>query len=229
MQVDPDIKKMVITYDLQDVRPTDSLYVQIETASGRVIEPKAITGAIGKGLRPGPNQVAYWDVVRDSTRLNESIQARILFSRPAPPPPVAPAPVAVTEKPKPESQNLAIQPKAQPVVAVRKKSPIPIIGYVATAGLGAYSFVLASAISKDSDTYNSKQFVTSAAEKAEYDDKLASLNSRKSTLTIVAGAAIAVGVATTIYTFIHKPKSSRITLVSPPGTRSTNLGVALNF
>lgn len=225
VRVDAAIKQMVIEYDLTDMQPADSLYILIETASGEVITPRNITGSVGKGLSSGANKVAYWDVVKDNARINESIQARVQFFRPAPVVLVAPieTPIPAVKK-APE-----VKPATPGSIVVQKKSPVPVIGYVLTAGLGIYSAVLASAISKDSQTYNSKEFVTTDAEKAQYDSMLSSLKSRNSTFTLVVGTAIVTGVATTLYTLLRKPNQSRISLISPVTSRSTNLGVVINF
>ncbi len=233
VRLDPTIRKMIIEYDLQNIQPADSLYIEVETSSGQMFTPRTITGAVGKGLRSGTNQAAYWDVIKDNARINEAVQARVRFIRPAPARAVQPAPtVQPTESPKSEVRAAPAKPVVTPSpgsVAKTKKSPIPLIGYLTTGALGLYGVTLYSSIGKDSDAYNSKPFVTSTTEKAEYDKKLSDLKSRKGTLTAVVGVAVAAGVATTIYTLTRKKKSSRVTLISPPSPQATNLGVAYSF
>jgi len=133
---DEKTKRLVISYDLPSVQLNDSLYVEIETASGRRFRPITVSGNVGKRLSPGQNKVIYWDIVRDNIQLDEEVEVIIRLVR--------------TMGNRPASSPRPTAPKPAPVVVSSpKKSPLSIIGWIATGGLAAYTFVLASGLNKD--------------------------------------------------------------------------------
>jgi hypothetical protein len=127
ISTDAQTKRLVIQYDLPSVHPSDSLYVEIETATGRRFRPTTLSGNVGKTLTPGVNKTIYWDVVRDNVKLeDEEVEVIIRISR-----------VGRIARPVPAAGPRP--PVAAPVVSVRKKSPLPVLGWIATAALGGLS------------------------------------------------------------------------------------------
>jgi hypothetical protein len=118
---------------------------------------------------------------------------------------------------------------AEPGSVVRKKSVVPIIGWVATAGLAGYATVVALGLNKDVDEYNSKPFADNAAEKQRFDDLKAKIDKDKSTFTLVAGAAAVVAVANVVYTLVKKPKPARTSLLIQSGNHVTSIGLSRKF
>ncbi|GAB3894226.1 hypothetical protein [Spirosoma agri] len=220
---DEKTKRLVIQYDLQRVQPNDSLYVEIETSSGRRFRPTAVSGNVGKTLSSGRDKIIYWDIVRDNIQLNdEEVEVIIRLVRP-----VSGTRPAVAAKP----------PTAAPapIVRVEKKSPLPIIGWIATGGLAAYSFVLASGISKDVDAYNQKTVATTLTEWNAAEDTRKAIDSRRATFTIVAGATAALLVANIIYTIARKsnqnsrPNQVRTAWRIEPASQTMGIGLVRTF
>ncbi|GAB4021238.1 hypothetical protein GCM10028773_29220 [Spirosoma koreense] len=215
-RIDETSRRVVIQYDLPTVQPGDSLYVEFETASGNTIRPRTVTGDVGKGLRPGTNKTVSWDVVRDGIPLNEEVRAVIRLVRPL----SASAPSRT--QPSVSSSPAVVSP-------VKKFPIIPVVGWVATGGLAIYAFTLASAINKDVDAYNEKRYAESQDELNRFNDLKASVDSKKGTFTIVAGAAAALAVANVVYMIVHKPKPGRTAFQITPGTQTASLGVTYKF
>jgi hypothetical protein len=188
---DEQTKKLVILYDLPSVQPNDSLYVEIETASGRRFRPMTVSGNIGKKLTPGRDKAIYWDVVRDNVQLNEEVEVIIRISRTGK---IARPATSSTAPP-------ANRPA--PVVATPKKSVLPIVGWVVTGGAAAYTFILASGLNKDVDAYNQNTVANTLADWNAAEDKRKDIDSRRGTVTIVAGATAALLIANIVYTVVR--------------------------
>ena len=206
---DEKTKRLVITYDLPSVQPTDSLYIEIETASGRRLRPITVSGNVGRTLSAGPNKVIYWDIVRDNVQLDEEVEVIIRLVRP-----VAASRPAVVAKPQPPVSV----PKS--VVEAPKKSALPIIGWVATGGLAAYSFVLASGLNKDVDAYNKTTVANTLAEWNTAEATRKNIDSRRGTFTIVAGATAVLLVANIVYMVVRKSSRNSASLLRPEQPRT---------
>jgi hypothetical protein len=222
ISTDEKTKRLVIQYDLPSAQPTDSLYVEIETASGRRFRPMSVNGNVGKGISPGRNKTIYWDIVRDNVQLDEEVEVIIRLvrlanvSRPA-----------VAAKPK--------LPTPAPIVETRKKSILPIIGWVATGGLATYTFILASGINKDVDAYNQKTVANTLAEWNGAEEKRKDIDSRRGTVTIMAGATAALLIANVIYMVVrkssqnNKPNQIRTAWEIKPASHSAGVGLVHTF
>lgn len=219
---DEKTKKLVIQYDLPSVQPNDSLYVEIETASGRRFRPISVNGNVGKGVSPGRNKTIYWDIVRDNVQLEEEVEVIIRLVRPV----SGSRPVAAA-KPK--------VPTPAPVVETPKKSILPVVGWVATGGLAAYTFILASGINKDVDAYNQKTVANTLAEWNTAEEKRKDIDSRRGIVTIVAGATAALLVANIVYMVVRKsnqnsrPTQMRTAWQIKPASHSVGIGVVHTF
>ncbi|QIP13110.1 hypothetical protein G8759_10965 [Spirosoma aureum] len=233
LRTDATVRKVIIEYELPQVLPDDSIYIELETASGRIIRPISVNGDVGKAIKPGKTKLIAWDVVRDNVRINEDVKVLLRVARMvtvASPATVAAAPptvkttTPVTEAPRPTTDRVA-----EPGSVVRKPSPLPLIGWIATAGLTGYATVLALGINKDVDEYNSKPFADDAADLQRFNDLKEKVNKNKSTFTIVAGAAAAVAIANVIYTIVAKPKPARTSLLIQSGNRITSVGLSRRF
>jgi hypothetical protein len=234
LRTDATVRKVIIEYELPQVLPDDSIYIELETvSSGRIIRPVSVNGDVGKGLKPGKSKLIAWDVVRDNVRINEDVKVLLRVARMvtvtspatvAAAPPTVKTTTPVTEAPRPTLDRVA-----EPGSVVRKTSPLPLIGWIATAGLTGYATVLALGINKDVDEYNSKPFADDAADLQRFNDLKEKVNKNKSTFTIVAGAAAAVAIANVIYTIVAKPKPARTSLLIQSGNRITSVGLSRTF
>ena len=223
---DEQTKRLVILYDLPQVQPSDSLYVEIETASGRRFRPITVSGNVGKTLTPGRNKIIYWDVVRDNVQLDEEVeviirvvrQGRVAVATTGPAPSVtAAAPLKTT-------------PTNAPVVAAPQKSALPVIGWVATGGLAIYAFTLSSGLNKDVDAYNQKTVASTLAEWNNAEDKRKAIDSRQGTFTVVAGATAALAVANVVWLIVRKSKvRSRTAWQFVPGSQAVRVGFVRSF
>ncbi len=230
LRTDPIIRKVIIEYDLPQSLPGDSIYIELETASGRILRPISVRGDVGKAIKPGQKKLVAWDVVRDNVRLNEDVTVLLRVARMVT---VAGPAIAVVSPPAIPSTKPVVtsaNPVAAPALVVRKKSPLPLIGWVAAAGLTGYATVLALGLNKDADAYNTKPFADNAAELLRYQEQKKSIDTRKGTFTIVAGAAAAVVIANIIYTIVRKPtKPARTSLLIQPGPQLTSIGLSHQF
>jgi len=244
------VRKVIVEYELPQVLPGDSIYLELQTAAGRIIRPISVNGDVGTALKPGLNKLIAWDVVRDNVRLNEDVTvllrvaSTIAVASPAAvkPPVTSPA----------TAQTLALKPTtdrvAEPGSVVRSKLPMPLIGGGVAVGLAGYATVLALGINKDVDAYNAKPYADNSADLQQFKDQKSTIDSKKGTFMIVAGAAVVVGVATGIYTLIRNQKAARSgTALKPPrmsllvnagppagglhllGSRVVSLGLSRNF
>lgn len=237
LRTDPTVKKVIIEYELPQVLPDDSIYIELETASGRIIRPISVNGDVGKAIKPGSNKLVAWDVVRDNIRLNEDVKVMLRVARMvtvASPAAAAAKMVDKTASAPPTvvrtTPDRAAESGVQaPSSVVRKKSPLPIIGWIATAGLASYATVLALGLNKDADEYSAKPYAEDTADLQRYKDLKAKIDKNKGTFTIVAGAAAAVAVANVIYTVVRRSKASRTSLIIEPGNQITSIGLSRRF
>lgn len=213
---DEQTKRLVILYDLSKVAPNDSLYVEIETASGRRFRPVNVSGNVGKTLTPGQNKTIYWDVVRDKVQLDEEVEVIIRLVR-------------LTRIARPAMAAKPKTPPPAPVIAIRKKSPLPIIGWVAAGGLAAYTFGLASGLNKDVDVYNLKKQASTLAEWNSAEAKRTDIDSRRGTVTLVAGATAALIVGNIVALIVRKSNNPRIALKIVPVNQGVQLGFVRSF
>ena len=246
LRTDPAVRKVIVEYELPQVLPGDSIYLELETASGRILRPLSVNGDVGTALKPGTTKLIAWDVVRDNVRLDEDVKVLLRVARmvsvndPATLKKTPPSATLAQTPPKPTTDRVA-----EPGSVVRKKSPLPIIGWGVTAALTGYATVLALGLNKDVDTYNAKPFADDDTDLKRFQDLKAKIDKNKGTFYIVAGAAAAVAVANTIYTFVVKPNAARRTsllirsgestlgestaLGNPLGKQITSLGLTHTF
>lgn len=208
----PTVRKVIVEYELPRMLPGDSIYLELQTASGRIIRPLSVNGDVGTAIKPGKNKLIAWDVVHDNIRLNEDVTVLlrvasvVSVASPATVKSPVTSPVAATlPTVKPTTDRIA-----EPGSVVRHKSPIPLIGGGVALALAGYATVTALGINKDVDEYNTKPFADNAADLQRYKDLKSTIDSKKSTFTIVAGAAAVVGIATGIYTLIRHQKAARL-------------------
>ncbi|GAB3509932.1 hypothetical protein GCM10027341_47620 [Spirosoma knui] len=226
LRTDPTVRKVIIEYELPQVLPDDSLYIELETASGRIIRPVSVNGDVGAGIKAGKNKLVAWDVVRDNVRLNEDVKVLLRVARMV----SVADPAKVAKKPVTEPVTRPVADRvAEPGTVVRQKSIVPIIGWVATGGLAGYATVIALGLNKDADEYNSKPFADNAAEKARFDELKAKIDKNKTTFTIVAGAAAVVAIANVVYMVVGKPKPARTSLLIQSGGQVTSIGLSHKF
>ena len=230
LRTDPTVRKVIVEYELSQMLPDDSIYLELETASGRILRPTSVNGDVGTAIKPGKNKVIAWDVVRDNVRINEDVKVLLRVARMATvasPATVAAAPVRTT--PAPTTTRPTVERATEPGSVVRKSPLIPIIGWAATGVLAGYATVLALGLNKDVKEYNAKPFADDATDLQRYKDLKSRIDSHKSTFTIVAGAAAAVAIGNVIYMLVSKPKSTRTSLLIQPGNQVTSVGLIRQF
>ncbi len=237
LRTDPVVKKVIIEYELPQILPDDSIYIELETASGRILRPISVNGDVGKAVKPGNKKLIAWDVVRDNVQLDEDVKVMLRIARmvtvasPATTAAVVPDKASpITTKATPKTTDRVAEPESRaPASVVRKKSPVPIIGWVATAGLAGYATVLALGLNKDADEYNTQPYAEDAADLQRYKELKAKIDKNKGTFTIVAGAAAAVAVANVLYAVVRRPKPARTALLIQSENQVTSIGLSRRF
>ncbi len=73
------LKAIEIRYDVFGIKIADSIYVAVTGKTSGNIIPRALSGAVGRGVKPGSNRKIYWDVVADSLKINEEIEIQVLL------------------------------------------------------------------------------------------------------------------------------------------------------
>lgn len=229
LRTDPKVRKVIIEYELPAVQPDDSVYVELLTASGRIVRPMTVTGDVGKAVKAGKTQTAVWDAVADNVKLNEDVTVLLRIGRATPVIPAVttrpapnPAPAVVSRTGSAAQPAPAQQPATPPPSVVRKRFPWPIVGWVATAGLGGYGYVLYNSINNDVDTYR---------QTFGYDNPnlKPTINRNKTIFYGVAGLAAAVTVVNVLHLIRHKPRPARVSLVLPPDAHVTSVGLGYRF
>lgn len=206
---DAQTKRLVINYDLPTIQTNDSLYVEIQTASSGRFRPTSVSGDVGKKLRPGPNKVIYWDVVRDKIQLNEEVEVVIRIVR--------------TIAPNPKQQPLG------PITSTPKKSVLPVVGWVVTGGLAIYTFSLASSLNKDVDAYNQNTMANTLTDWNAAEAQRKDIDSRRGTFTVVAGTTAALAVANVVWLIVRKGKKPRTSWHVQPSGQAIQVGFVRKF
>lgn len=236
LRTEPAVRKVIIEYELPQMLSTDSLYLELETTSGRIIRPVSVNGDVGKNIQPGKNKLIAWDVVRDNVRIDEDVRVLLRVARVVTvtgPAPAGSGPVASEPVAKMTSLMPAVKPTndrvSEPGEVVRHSRVVPIIGWVAVAGLAAYGTVLYLRVNEDKKEYNAAPKIVPRAELARYQELSASIHKNQKTLNIVAGAAGVLAVANVVYMIVRKPARSRTSLLIQPSTQLTSIGLIRRF
>lgn len=116
-----DSSQLEIRYDLIEVRPGDSVYVQIESRlRGKLpLLPEFVRGDLGKLVTAGSDRRIVWDALADGYSLNEDIRATVLVKtglpitpdQPTLAPAATPKPTVTPTKPVPTEPVAVTQPK----------------------------------------------------------------------------------------------------------------------
>ncbi len=243
LRAEPTVRKVIVEYELPQMLATDSLYLELETASGRIIRPISVNGDVGKAIKPGKNKLIAWDAVRDNVRVDEDVKvllrvarvvtptspATVAATRPltqaAAPAAQAPATSVATTTPKPTTDRVA-----EPGVVVRRSPVVPIVGGVLTAGAATYATLLFLKVNKDTDEYNAAPKVVPRDRLAYYQNLSDEIDKNRQMATIAAGAAGVFAVATVAYMVFHKPKKpARTSFVVQPGRQVATVGIIHRF
>lgn len=212
LRVDPVVKKVLIEYELPQTLPNDSIYIELETASGRILRPITVRGDVGTGIKSGTKKLIAWDVVQDNIQIDEPVTVLLRVARVIP----GGSPLAMAT--------------VNPERITPRKSPLPLLGWVAAAGLTGYATVLALNLNKEVSEYNSVPTAVDAAVLSGYATKKSSIDAHKSTVTLVAGVALAAVITNVVFTIIHKRAvSPRTTLLIQPGKQLTSIGLSRRF
>ncbi|AQG80544.1 hypothetical protein [Spirosoma montaniterrae] len=244
LRAEPTVRKVIVEYELPQMLASDSIYLELETASGRIIRPISVNGDVGKAIKPGKNKLIAWDVVRDNVRVDEDVKVLLRVARvvtvaspatiaatktTAPATPAVQAPVSVTSvaatTPKPTTDRIA-----EPGVVSRRSPVIPIVGWTLTAGAAAYATILFMKANRDTEEYNAAPKVVPRDKLVYYKDLSDQIDKNRQMATIAAGAAGVFAVATVAYMVFHKPKKpARTSFVVQPGRQVATVGIIHRF
>lgn len=78
-EVNPKAKIIEIKYDVFGIKMNDSIYVTVTGKVSGNIVPRALSGAVGRGVKPGSDRQIFWDVVADGVKIDEEIEIRVLL------------------------------------------------------------------------------------------------------------------------------------------------------
>lgn len=107
-----DSSQLEIRYDLINVRPGDSLYLQMESRlRGELrILPEFVRGDIGTRVTAGSDRRIIWDALANGSSLNEDIRATVLVKTGPPMTPDQPMPTAPAAGQKPTATPTPTEP-----------------------------------------------------------------------------------------------------------------------
>lgn len=201
IRVEADAQRIKVTYDLAGIADQDSVYLQIESRSRGQLNPKTVTGDVGKHLVPGLSKVIYWDYLLDNQRIMDEIRPtvgvvelkkRVVYTGP----PVGGGPAnALLSAVLPGLGNIMVQPKHK--IGLR-----PLIT-VAYGGLLVYGLWQKSRSDRQYALYDAQPFERNAQ---PYYDEANRLH--KHAVLALRTAAVVV-LADVIYTFIKGTKNAR--------------------
>ncbi|MGM9511094.1 hypothetical protein ACS5NO_25385 [Larkinella sp. GY13] len=66
--------RIKITYDVENLVKSDSVYIQAVNQNNRVLIARSVTGAVGKGVGSGKGKVVYWDIQADGLLAEDEVQ-----------------------------------------------------------------------------------------------------------------------------------------------------------
>lgn len=79
-ELNANAKVVEIKYDVFGIGLEDSVYVVVTGKNTGKIVPRAISGAIGRKIKPGSDKKIYWDVVADNLKIDEEIEIQVHLS-----------------------------------------------------------------------------------------------------------------------------------------------------
>lgn len=235
LRTEPSVRKVIIEYELPQMLATDSLYLELETASGRIIRPVSVNGDVGKNIKPGKRKLIAWDVVRDNVRIDEDVKVLLRVAQvvtvtgPASTAAVNPTTQPIAKITSPSIMKPTTDRIVGPGVVVRRSPMVPIIGWVAVGGLAAYGTSLYLKIDKDTKEYKAVPNVVPAEQLPKYQALAKTINSNQATLNIVAGAAGALAAANIVYMIVRKKPVGRTSLLIRSGNQLTSIGLIRRF
>lgn len=208
---------LTITYELSKAKKGEyfEVWVKITTDSGKEIVPIAMTGDVGKNVTGGDNKRIIWDIEADNVSIDEEISVEV-FARSLGVPKTNED--AATTK---EDYAYKEQPKVKGNVSVGKalllSAVLPGLGNRYVKGKGApwligvagYGLIAGSIVMNNSayNTYEDYKAETSDVSKRnEYYDNA---KSKKTTSSVMAGAAIAIWVADLVWTGLQASSANK--------------------
>lgn len=199
IRVETDARRIRITYDLKGAIDQDSIYVQVESRTRGMLNPKTVTGDVGRHITSGINKVIYWDYALDGERITDEIRPTvgvIETKKAYTGPPVGGGPAnALLSVLLPGAGNILVQPNHK--IGIR-----PLIT-VAYGGLLAYGLVQKKRSDRQFANYTNEPFERDA--RPYYD--LANRH-HKNAVRGIRGAAVVL-VADVMYSYIRGRHNSR--------------------
>jgi len=81
VRVDVDTQRVKIVYDAPGLAGQDSVYMRAESRSDGLLNPRTVTGDVGKGVTPGKDKTIFWDYRLDGLLLVDSIRVTVAVKR----------------------------------------------------------------------------------------------------------------------------------------------------
>lgn len=81
VRVELDTQRVKITYDAPGLAGPDSVFVRVESRSDGLLNPRTVTGDVGKGVMPGRDKTIFWDYRLDGLLLADSIRVTVSVKR----------------------------------------------------------------------------------------------------------------------------------------------------
>ena len=77
VRLEADSNRVKIQYDVVGIDAADSVFIQVESRSGGILQAITVTGDVGRGILPGINKTVYWDYALDGVPIADDIQATV--------------------------------------------------------------------------------------------------------------------------------------------------------
>ena len=205
-----------ILYDLNTIRPDDSVSIVLGGAKSGRIPLRSVQGDVGRNVKAGPNRSIAWDAVKDNVNIDEDVWVIFQLT-----PATGSASMALNQAPKErasaglnERTNTETpnrRERAEPNVRTKRSMTVPIIGLVAAAGLGGYSASQYLANRSDIGEYEDIPFIESDEDAQTLADIQARVEARNPKIMLTAIGAGVILAADVVYLMLAKPKPRRTT------------------
>ncbi|WP_128548723.1 hypothetical protein [Larkinella soli] len=194
LTVDEKTGQIRIQYDVSAIRPGDSVAVVLTGSRSGRLPVRSVQGDLGNKVKAGADRTILWDPVKDRVNTDEEVTVQILIKTPA-----SSSARATSEARAP----------AFPEVRQKRSMVVPIIGFVAAAGLGGYSASQYLANRKDVNAYEAIPFIESDEDAKKLEEIRNRVENRNRTLLLPAIGAGVILAADVAYLMLVKPKPRR--------------------
>ncbi|GAB3920066.1 hypothetical protein [Larkinella terrae] len=193
-------KQIVFQYNLVNIEPSDSLYLELKLSNGQTVRPRSVLGDAGTHLTPGPDKTIFWDAIADRQKFNDDVEVVL---------------------------KIKSLYKARQGLVLGKKQVINLGRWTIGTGLAAFAIVKSVSLMKDIKKYNDASLPGNEKEKLTFDTERDNLRLRQSRIYPLLGVSVAVLLGNLAYSWVQreKAKHNRFTFI---GT-ATSTGLAYSF